>query len=93
MNIIIGDFTLVQTEFGYDLNRTIKGKRIGDGDLHNPTGEEFDKKINIGYFSNVENALLKIIQLNLLDRTENVSIERFVEEYKKERDRVYSLLK
>ena len=93
MNIKINDFIIKQAETGFDLIRMVKSRRIGDGTVSNPTGDEFEKVDIIGYNIPFEYCLDRIIHLTLLDKNLTVNLREFIDEYKSIKNEVLNVLK
>lgn len=94
MIIRIKDFRLEQQPTkGFDLIREVKSKRIGDGDLRNPTGEDYIKDEIVGYNMTIENCITKIIHIIQSDDTKVVSLQEFLESYKQLKVEILNILK
>lgn len=94
MIIKIKDFRLEQQSTkGFDLIREVKSKRIGDGDLRNPTGEDYIKDELIGYNMTLESCITNIIHIIQSDDFTIVSLQEFLESYKQLKEEILNILK
>lgn len=94
MIIRIKDFRLEQQPTkGFDLIREVKSKRIGDGDLRNPTGEDYIKDELIGYNMTLESCITNIIHIIQSDDLTIVSLQEFLESYKQLKEEILNILK
>ena len=93
MTIRIKDYKIIQSEYGFDLIKMVKSKRIGTGTMSAPNGEDYERSDDMGYFTNLENCVHQIILLSLLDIDEQVSLEKFVNEYKGLKEEIANILK
>jgi len=82
MNIKIRDFILIQQEYWFDLKRIVKSRKIGDGTIQNPTGEEYEREIDYGYNMTLPTCIEKIVHLTLLDNNMLVEWKDYVSQYK-----------
>lgn len=83
MNIKYKNYTLIQQESGFDLVETVQAQKIGDGDMKNPTGEMYDKEVNIGYNMRLDTCFHKIAHLELLKQKSTVELREFRDEFAK----------
>ena len=86
------DFKVVQGEFGFDLFKFVKGRRRGEGSITNPTGEEYQREDLVGYYSDLENVIRKIVYLRLSNREEIVTLKEYLEIYREQVNRIEKLL-
>lgn len=86
------DFKIVQGEFGFDLFKLVKGKRKGEGSITVPTGEEYQREDLVGYYSDLENVIKKIIHLRLSSKEETVTLKEYLEVYREQVDKIEKLL-
>ena len=93
MNIKINDFIIKQAETGFDLIRMVKSRRLGNGTISNPNGDEYEKEVEIGYNIPFEYCLDRIIHLTLLDKNLMVNLREFIDEYKSIKNEVLNILK
>lgn len=94
MIIRIKDFRLEQQPSqGFDLYREVKAKRIGDGTMQNPTGEEYLKDELVGYNMTLEKCITDIIHLIQCDSEEETSLNDFIASYKAIKEEILNILK
>jgi hypothetical protein len=86
MIIIHDEFKLIQQEHGWNLVKVIKLRKVGKGTAKEPLGEEYDREIDL------ESAVGLIIHLKLRKSSDVVSLTSFLEEYKKEKEKISLLL-
>jgi hypothetical protein len=91
--LIDNDFKIIQSEFGFDLLRFIEGKRKGEGSIVNPTGETYIKESLVGYYTNLENIIEKIIHLRLSDKEEVATLKEYLEIYREQVNRIEKIIK
>lgn len=93
MIIKIKDFKLIQHPIsGFDLYREVKARKIGEGTMQNPLGEEYLKDEFIGYNMTLEKCIKDIIHLIQCDSDEVVSLEEYVKSYKSIKEEITNLL-
>ena len=92
MNIKYKTYTLVQQESGFDLIETVQAQKIGDGTMQKPTGEFYDKEVNMGYNMRLDTCFHKIAHLELLKRNSTVELREFREEFNKVYDELTKLM-
>lgn len=87
------DFGLVPTEWGFDLVRFVKSRRVGDGTIREPKGEEYEKQVDIGYGYNFESAVKKISHLHSIDGLpQDPTLRDYIDNYKKSVEDIYKVL-
>ena len=92
MNIKYKTYTLIQQESGFDLVEAVQGQRVGDGDMKKPTGEMYDKEVNIGYNMRLDTCFHKIAHLELLKQKSTVELREFRDEFRKIYDELTKLM-
>lgn len=92
MNIKYKTYTLIQQEVGFDLIETVQSQRIGEGSLQKPTGEMYDKEVNIGYNMSLDTCFHKIVHLELLKQKSTVELREFRDEFRKIYDELTKLM-
>lgn len=86
------EFKIIPQEHGYDLIEVVKAKKIGEGTIQDPQGEEYEKDIELAYNIRLEYAIDRIIHLKLKKQNSIVDLTKFIEEYKREKAKISSLL-
>jgi hypothetical protein len=86
MNILIDDYILEQENDRFNLYKKAVATKKEDG-------SKYDTQYTLGYGMSLESCVQNIILMNLEDKKVNVSLEVFIKEYKKERERITNLLK
>lgn len=74
----------------FDLTKIIKRRKKGDGNIKNPTGEEYDAEIEFGYGMTLESCFEKIIHVlssKELDGKE-ISVSEYLETYIKNKNEI-----
>lgn len=72
---------------GFDLSRKVTRKKM-DKTTKEPTGETYEAEKIIGYNMGVETIIQHIIEAELSNNNETISLERFLEEYKREKNEI-----
>lgn len=93
MTIDLGDFRLIQQEVGWDIVEIVTSRKMGDGTINKPTGEEYQKESEIAYNMQLHNALEHIIHLRTKKNESTVSLNKFLTEYRKEKQELFILTK
>lgn len=86
MEILIENYLLKQTiadPTKFDLTKLVVRKK--------KDGTSYGAENDIGFGLNIDTAIQKIIALNLLEKDATVTLREFIDEYKKERDKVLEL--
>lgn len=87
------DFKIVQNEFGFDLYKFVEGRRKGEGSIGNPIGEIYKREDLVGYYTNLESIIKKIIHLRLTNKEDIVTLQEYLQIYREQIDRVEKLIK
>lgn len=87
------NYTLTQQAFGFDLTETIVSQKKGNGSIKEPKGEFYNKEISHGYNMQLENAVKKIVHLELLKNNSVVELNVFIDEYKKLVEKIENAVK
>jgi len=94
MEIIINDtYYLKSQENDFDLIKKSLSKHIGEGTLSNPQGEEYEKEEIIAYNVCLRTGIEKVIHLENHDKEKVILLKDFINEYKKERQKLIDLIK
>jgi len=87
------DFGIIPTEFGFDLVRFTKSKKLGSGTFSNPTGEEYLRQVDIGYGYTFEGVLKKISHLMAIENLpDDPTLRDYINQYKNCVDEVSKLI-
>lgn len=73
----------------FDLYKVIQRKRMGDGTLKNPTGEEYDADVEVGFGMTLERCIESMIIISVDERLEDqtISLEKYLDEIKEEKNK------
>lgn len=83
MTIIVDtEYKIIQNEYGFDLIKLTPAKRKGEGTIVEPTGEDYIREDIVGYYSDLERVIRKIIHLKLNDKSDVVSLKEYLKLYK-----------
>ena len=83
MDILVRDFKIIQTEYGFDLVKLVKSRKVGEGTIKEPSGEEYLREVECGFGMSLERCFEKISHLTLLSNKEQVDTSKFLDEYKR----------
>ena len=86
------EFKIIPQDYGWDLVQIVKSRKLGDGTLQKPTGEEYEKEVELAYNVSLEYIIGKIIHLQLKKQNSTVNLSNFIEEYKREKAKISSVL-
>lgn len=94
MTINYKNYSIDQNPFGsFDLKLRVTRQKQGDGSRVNPNGEEYEGEDVIAYGCTFESAVRRLINEELFDIKDTVTMEQFIEAYRKERLAIEQLLK
>lgn len=86
MNIKINEYTIKPNGFGnYDLHKNVVS-------TNKTTKEEYDSENVIAYGCSMEGCVSRIVYENVLGKEETVDIKTFLNEYKKEVNRINEMI-
>ena len=54
MDILVRDFKIIQTEYGFDLVKLVKSRKVGEGTIKEPSGEEYLREVECGFGMSLE---------------------------------------
>jgi hypothetical protein len=96
MEIKISDkYRLVSQEVGFDVIEKVvrhKNKKGEKGINAEKTGETYESDNVLGYNMSLEGAIKKLIHLTLHTKKLKLTLSEFLEEYKKEKERIEELI-
>jgi len=93
MIITYKKFKIEPQNNGFDLIKQYVSRKIGDGDRNNPTGEIYIKEDIIAYNASLDYCIKTIIQLEMKEKQETVTLKEFLQEFKKIQTEIENLLK
>lgn len=93
MTIRFKNFRLEQQSIkGFDLYKEVKARKIGTGTIKEPNGEEYLRDEFIGYNMSFEKCMEEIIHNIQSEEDVVVTVQGFLESYKKLKNEILDIL-
>ena len=78
------EFGIIPNEFGFDLVRFIKARKIGTGSIKVPNGETYIKEVEVGFGYTFESLIRRIAHLLSIDNLpQDPTLKDYLDEYSK----------